>query len=159
MVGFLPSFEAAEYECQWYFAVYTLLSQPPCLHQVCLGKCLTTSSLKTNQNQTTLQKVPSPSAALRWPCRCGVTSSLLADVIVERWPPGLLSFTGFLREAYIWECLWLWQSFSQKMVLAKCVPELFPTPVHSQLWYDDLKLRQFCVWESSLLLLEVITLS
>lgn len=46
MVGFLPSFEAAEYECQWYFAVYTLLSQPPCLRQVCLGKCLTTSSLK-----------------------------------------------------------------------------------------------------------------
>lgn len=41
----------------------------------------------------------------------------------------------------------------------KCVPELFPTPVHSQLRYDDLKLRQFCVWESSLLLLEVITLS
>lgn len=88
MVGFLPSFEAAEYECQWYFAVYTLLSQPPCLRQVCLGKCLTTSSLKTNQNQTTLQRVPSPSAASDgpagavWPLHCLLTSQWNGDLRV-----------------------------------------------------------------------------
>jgi hypothetical protein len=58
----------------FFFRLSVFLSQPLHPSQWCLGKCLTTNSLKMEPNQTTLSKDCRWCPAPLQPCRCGMTS-------------------------------------------------------------------------------------